>query len=166
MIMRRMFLALCLVVVSTIAFAQNETPGGSIKGTITNGDNKPVVAATVRLKGTKKATLTNNEGSFVIENIPPGNYSVEITSIGYQTYEKEITVTSTATTDVSIRLSDGSTQLAEVIVSAGRTRESIDEVPSSVTIVGLKTLQQNLNITSNLGDILETGYLVWLPAQD
>ena len=50
-------------------------------------------------------------------------------------------------TDVTLQLSQTQTQMTEVIVSAGRTRETIDEVPSSVSIVGLKTLQQNINIT-------------------
>lgn len=118
-------------------------------------ENKSAVSATVRLKGAKKTTLTNNEGAFTIENVKPGTYSLEISSIGFQPLEKEVIVSADITTDIAIQLSDAQTQLTEVIVSAGRTRETIDEVPSSVSIVGLKTLQQNSNITTNLGDILE-----------
>src|SRR5688500_14194537 len=152
--MKRLCSTLCLLVLSVIVFAQSETGAGSIKGIITTND-KPAVSATVRLKGAKKATLTNNEGAFLIENVPPGNYSLEVSSVGFQTLEKEVSVTAGSTTDVSIQLSQTQTQLSEVIVSAGRTRETIDEVPSSVSIVGLRTLQQNINITTNLGDILE-----------
>jgi iron complex outermembrane receptor protein len=68
---------------------------------------------------------------------------------------KEVSVTANHITDVSIQLSEAQTELSAVIVSAGRTKETIDEVPSSVSIVGLKTLQQNMSITTNLGDILE-----------
>lgn len=153
--MKGLFATFCLHFLSVFAFAQNENVVGGIKGIITARDNKPAVSATVRLKGTKKATLTNNEGAFSFENILPGNYSLEISNVGYQTLEKEITITTGHITDVAIQLTDTETQLSEVIVSAGRTRETIDEVPSSVSIVGLKTLQQNINITSNLGDILE-----------
>ena len=151
----RLFLAFCLLIFTVSAFAQNESPFGNIKGIIVDSDNKPVVSVTVRLTGTKKATLTNNEGAFAIDNIQPGNYSLEISSVGFERMEKEVSVTANNTTDVSIQLSDAQTQLSEVIVSAGRTKETIDEVPSSVSIVGLKTLQQNINITTNLGDILE-----------
>lgn len=63
--------------------------------------------------------------------------------------EKEVTVTANSTTDISIQLSDAQAQLSEVIVSAGRNKDTIDEVPSSVSIVGLRTLQQNINITTN-----------------
>jgi iron complex outermembrane receptor protein len=153
--MTRLFLAFCLLIFTFSAFAQNESSFGSIKGIIVNSNNKPAVSVTVRVTGTKKATLTNNEGAFTIDKVSPGNYSLEISSVGFQPMDKEVSVTANNTTDVSIQLSDAQTQLSEVIISAGRTKETIDEVPSSVSIVGLKTLQQNISITTNLGDILE-----------
>lgn len=153
--MLRLFLTLCVLTPSLFIFAQIETGAGSIRGTITTNDRQPVVSATVRLKGTKKAALTNNEGVFKLENIQPGKHSIEITAIGYQSSEKEVTVMTGSTADLAIRLSDAQTQLSEVIVSASRTRETIDQIPSSVSIIGLKTLHQNMNITTNLGDILE-----------
>lgn len=153
--MNRLFSTLCLLFLSVISFAQDESAAGSINGIVTTTENKPAVSATVRLKGAKKATLTNNQGAFTIDNIQSGNYSLEISSVGFQSVEKEVTVPANGTTDVTIQLSATPSQLSEVIVSAGRTRETIDEVPSSVSIVGLKTLQQNINITTNLGDILE-----------
>lgn len=153
--MKRLYSTLCLVLLSIISFAQSETGAGSINGTITTRDNKGAALVTVRVKGIKKATLSNNEGRFTIENIQAGSYSLEISSIGFEAIEKEVTVSANNTTDVYIQLSEAQTQLSEVIVSAGRIRETIDEVPSSVSIVGLKTLQQNINITTNLGDILE-----------
>ncbi|MGN6400570.1 MAG: TonB-dependent receptor [Flavisolibacter sp.] len=154
--MTRLFLTFCILALSASSFAQTQNQlTGSIKGIITTSDNKPLVSVTIRLKGTKKAALSNSEGAFTIDNIQPGNYDLEVSSIGYQPLEKEVAVTAGSTTDISIQLSEGPTQLAEVIVSAGRTRETIDEVPSSVSIVGLRTLQQNVNITTNLGDILE-----------
>lgn len=153
--MTRLFSTLCLIVFSVISFAQSENQVGSITGTIKTNENKPAVSATVRLKGTKRATLTNNEGAFTLEDLQPGNYNLAVSIVGYQPLEKEVTVVAGGSADVSFQLLDTQTQLTEVIVSAGRTRETIDEVPSSVSIVGLKTLQQNIYITTNLGDILE-----------
>lgn len=150
--MTRLFLTPCLLLFSVFCFAQEM---GNIKGLITTNDNKPVESATIRLKGTKKSALSNSEGTFTIENLQPGNYVLEISSVGFMPLEKDVTVIANSSTDIAVELTDTPTQLTEVIVSAGRHRETIDEVPSSVTIVGLKTLQQNINITSNLGDILE-----------
>lgn len=155
--MTRLLLSLFVFILSvSSSFAKNE-PGnaGIIKGTVTISDDEPAITATVRLKGTKKAVLTNSEGHFTLENIQPGIYILEISFIGYETVEQQVTVTADNTSSVAIQLPAAKNQLSEVIVSAGRNRETIDEVPSSVSIIGLKTLQQNINISSNLGDILE-----------
>ena len=45
-------------------------------------------------------------------------------------------------------------ELKEIIVSASRQPEILNEVPSSVTILSKKQIQQQLNISSNLSDIL------------
>jgi iron complex outermembrane receptor protein len=149
--MLKLFATILFLTLCSTSFAQTAT----IKGIVTTTDNKPVAAATVRVKGTKKVTITNNEGSFTLENIQAGNHVLEISSVGYKPTEKEVSIVGETITDLRIQLADSDTQLSEIIISAGRNRETIDEVPSSVTIVGLKTVQQNINITTNLGDILE-----------
>ena len=153
--MTRLFMILFLLILSIGSFAQTEKQTGKIKGIITGNDNAPAASATVRLKGNKKAGFTNNEGVFTIDNIQPGNYTIIISCVGYQSLEKEVNVNADSVTEVVIQLNQAKTQLAEVVVSAGRTRETIDQVPSSVSVVGLRTVQQNINITTNLGDILE-----------
>lgn len=45
-------------------------------------------------------------------------------------------------------------ELKEIVVSASRQPEILNEVPSSVTILSKKQIQQQLNISSNLSDIL------------
>lgn len=44
--------------------------------------------------------------------------------------------------------------LGEVVVSATRQIETLDEVPSSITVLPVKLLKEQLQISSNLGDIL------------
>jgi len=151
----RLFLAFCLLILAPALLAQSGTATGTVKGILTSRENKPLASATVRLAGTQKAGITSSEGTFTIEGIRPGTYLLEATSVGYQVFSQELTVTAGTVTELSIQLSDDAGQLTEVIISAGRHRETIDEVPSSVSIVGLKTLQQNINITTNLADIME-----------
>lgn len=45
-------------------------------------------------------------------------------------------------------------ELQEIVVSASRKAEILDEVPSSVTLLSKKQIQQQLSISSNLSDIL------------
>lgn len=153
--MTRLYLVIFLVFISILAFPQAAPNLGSIKGIITDNNNNPVASATIRLSGHKKVVLSNSQGSFALDNLQPGTYTLEISSLGFQPLEKEVLVTGGSSIEISITVAEANTQLQEVIVSAGRTRETIDEVPSSVSIVGLRTLQQNIHITPNLGDILE-----------
>lgn len=91
--MTKLFLALCLVLLSVSSNAQIEIKQtGSIKGIITSGDNKSVVSATVLLNGTKRATFTNNEGAFSIEKVMPGDYQLGVSNVGYQPLEKNVTI--------------------------------------------------------------------------
>ncbi|MBI2284280.1 MAG: TonB-dependent receptor [Bacteroidetes bacterium] len=151
----RLFHVCCLLILSLPIFAQNETGNSSIRGTLINAEHQPIASATVRIKEIRKTTLTNNEGLFIIKNLLPGTYSLHISSVGYLSQERQLTVTTDSIVSLTIQLTSTPAELAEVIVSAGRTRETIDQVPSSVSLVGQKTLQQSMNITTNLGDILE-----------
>lgn len=149
------FLSLLMLSASSL-FAKNGVENtGIIKGTITTSDSKPAVAATVQLKGSKKAVLTNEKGEFSLENIEPGSYELQVSLIGYETLLQSVTVEAGETVTVSRQLATAQKQLSEVIVSAGRTRETIDEIPSSVSIIGTKAIEKNITITTNLGDILE-----------
>ena len=140
-----------LILFVSFSIAQH---GLSLTGTVTTSDQQPASMATVRLKEIKKIELTNQEGAFKFDNIQPGSYTLQISFVGHETIEQTIAVAD-GNTAFSIQLTASKNQLSEVIISAGRNLETIDEVPSSVTILGRKTIEQNLNITTNLGDILE-----------
>ena len=140
-----------LILFVSFSIAQH---GLSLTGIVTTSDQQPASMATVRLKEIKKIVLTNQEGAFKFDNIQPGSYTLQISFVGHETIEQTIAVTD-GNTAFSIQLPASKNQLSEVIISAGRNLETIDEVPSSVTILGRKTIEQNLNITTNLGDILE-----------
>ncbi len=149
---RLCFLSFFMLTIS-LSFAQINT--GIIKGKVITNDNKPAASATIQLKEIKRTVLTNSEGEFHFNNIQPGSYEIEISLVGFETSVIPLKVESDETTTAEIRLSVSKSQLNEVIVSAGRNRETIDEVPSSVSIISLKKLEQNLQITSNLSDILD-----------
>ncbi|SNR40836.1 TonB-dependent receptor [Flavobacterium sp. ov086] len=51
-------------------------------------------------------------------------------------------------------ISSADNELQEIVVSASRKAEILDEVPSSVTLLSKKQIQQQLSISSNLSDIL------------
>ena len=92
MIMSRLFISFCLFTFSLSCFAQQTSAVGSIQGTIRTKENKPLGSATILLRGTKKAVLSDNDGAFTFKIILPGNYTIEITSIGCHSLEIEVSV--------------------------------------------------------------------------
>src|SRR5687767_5638818 len=75
------FLAVCLLLLSTVAFSQNRT----ITGKVTSAENNtPIVGATITVTGTDVATQTDSEGNFSIL-VPPGRNSLTISYVGFPT---------------------------------------------------------------------------------
>jgi len=63
---------------------------GKIAGVVVDADSdNPIPGATVRIIGTDIATQTDVDGEYFIINLPAGTYTVTISSMGYQTIEKE-----------------------------------------------------------------------------
>ncbi|WP_346236649.1 TonB-dependent receptor [Niabella insulamsoli] len=128
---------------------------GVIDGTVKTSDGKPLAAVTITIDGSGQGAITDDAGRFVVYNVPAGMPTIAASSTGFTTQQKQVSLTAGQALTINFVLIEQNQQLEEVVVSAGRTRETIDQIPSSVTVVGLKAIQDNLNITTNLATILE-----------
>lgn len=96
---------------------------------------EPLVGANVIIVGTDFGAATNVEGNFVILNIPPGNYSVKISYIGYQErLINDVQIVVDQTTQLPAELNPESIQVEEVIVTASTPMVQRD-VTSSVSVI-------------------------------
>ncbi|NCI45059.1 TonB-dependent receptor [Sediminibacterium soli] len=150
--MRIVIFIVCLAISPLGVFCQQSV--FTVSGTVTASDGVPAPSVTVRLKENNRTSVTDVNGRYHFSSVPAGSYTLLVSMIGNKPEQKSIQVVNAAV-QANISLESASSQLTEVIVSAGRVRETIDEVPSSVVILGSKTIEQNINITTNLGDILE-----------
>jgi TonB-linked SusC/RagA family outer membrane protein len=67
-----------------------------ISGRVTDENGNPVVGASVALKGTNIGTAANDNGQFVLRiPVQKNNYTLEVSSIGYEKMERAITVSDT-----------------------------------------------------------------------
>lgn len=83
---------------------------GGVKGTIVDSNGEPVIGATVRVDGTNIATVSDIDGSFVLNNVKDGTMTVSF--IGYKTQ----TVKFTAGTPVNVKLEEDTEMLDDVVV--------------------------------------------------
>jgi len=134
----------------TRAFAEGaEENSGLIKGTITTADGQPAAAVTVKLPALKKIATTDDDGVFTMRNIPAGNYTIEISLVGYETITQQVDVSSKKTTPVSITLTLSQTQLQAVTVNTTR-RSYVTEKPSESIRLNARLIEvpQNIAVTN------------------
>lgn len=127
----RCFAVLVLMFLSLGVFAQRQVTGKVISGT----DNAPLGYATVAVKGTKVATLTNADGTFSL-TLPANRNTLVISSVGYEDQE----VDATAGT-VNVTMKARTSALDEIVVT-GYTAQKKKEVTGAVSVVNVKEMKQ------------------------
>lgn len=105
---------------------------GIIRGKVTDAGGEAINGATVLIKGTQNGTSTNEEGNFVLSNVPDGNVTLVITAIGYNAKEMKVLASGGQSVAIDIKLSQGITGLEEVVVVAFGTQKK-REVTGSVS---------------------------------
>src|ERR1700722_6687073 len=71
------------------AFAQY----GSITGVVTSADSKkPIAGASVFLSNSSAGTASRDNGAFTLASLRPGQYTLVVSSLGYQDYDKTVLV--------------------------------------------------------------------------
>lgn len=117
-----MCLLMGLLIVPFATFAQRAEKNGTIKGTITTSDGKPAEAASIILKETKKNALSEEDGSFSIQGIQPGNYELIASLLGYQSVQQTVKIEDGKTTSITLKLNASSKELSEVTISSAHNK--------------------------------------------
>jgi len=145
----------CLLVMSFLLFPLMAEAGqtGKIAGRVTDAaNNEPLISANVLVKETSLGTVTDVDGFYTINNIPPGEYTIVVSFIGYRkTTVSNITVRIDLTTRVDVKLSSEAIQSSDVVVMAERPLVQKDLTSSSVT-VSEKELKRIP--TENIGQVI------------
>lgn len=95
------------------------TFGQSVSGTVLDNDSgEGLIGATVLLKGTNHGTTTDWDGSFSIDGVEDGTYTVVISFTGYDSQESEVTVSGGSADCGETKLGFSSVGLEEINVVA------------------------------------------------
>jgi iron complex outermembrane receptor protein len=151
-----------LVLAKSILMAA-EFSGGNINGRITTSDGKPAEFVTVSIKELSKATRSDEQGQYSLQNIKPGSYTLKVSFIGLASEEKAVIVTGGKTTVIDFTLAETSARLNEVTINARKTLNNTKvsfgkadisplDLPQSTGIVSSQVIQdQQIN---HLGDAI------------
>lgn len=112
---------------ANLALAQNVT------GVVKDSNDAPIVGATVVVKGSKIYTVTDINGQFSF--VPPKDFpfSIRISSTGYKPLD--IQIFELIDEPLELNLADENV-LSEVVVTARRRSETVQEVPIPISVIG------------------------------
>jgi iron complex outermembrane receptor protein len=133
-------------------FGQSNGGNTAISAQVIDADGHALQYATVSVSGSRGG-YTDEQGKYLIKGLAAGSFRVSVSMVGFQTASKDVDVAAGQTTEVSFVLQTG-TSLSEVVVTAGRKAESINEVPSSVSILNSRQVKEQLNINPSVAAIL------------
>ncbi len=123
---------------------------GKIAGKVLDRDSgEPLPGVSILIKGTTTGAATNIQGEFFIINVPPGDYDLRVTLVGYGPVEVEkVRVSIDLTTTVDLELSTETIDMGTITVEAVRPLVEKDITSSRILIAGMQ-------ITSSAVDGLE-----------
>ena len=122
----------------------------TIKGKVVDEKGSPLPGANVYLKGTVLGAMADEDGKFVIQNVPAGSFTLIVHVIGYRVTTEKIQVPQQGTIDVgTIRLESSPIPLEPVVVTASRSEESVQEAVVSVGVIPEQEIRLRNQISLN-----------------
>lgn len=146
--MKKLFLMLLFFCLQ-FSFAQETN---SVSGII-SGDGHQLQLANVHLLGTKYRSVTDSLGYYNFENVPVGNYTLQVSLVGFQTSKKKIDVRKGTVQAYDFELDDTDNQLNEVVVSG--TLKAVKRLESAVPVEVYSPVFFKKNPTPSIYDALQ-----------
>ncbi|MCC6242474.1 MAG: carboxypeptidase-like regulatory domain-containing protein [Gemmatimonadaceae bacterium] len=92
---------------------------GEVRGRVSDASSgAPVVAATIRVQGTRLGALADDSGRYVIPNVPAGSNTIVVQRVGYATETRVLVVRAGVLTTLNVVLRQAAPELAAVKVAA------------------------------------------------
>lgn len=92
-----------------------------LSGTISSGDRSKLIGASIFFEGTSIAAVSEGDGTYYIEDIPTGDYTVEFSYVGYE--DKVLTLSITEDMNLDVELDGTFYELDQIQISDSRLNE-------------------------------------------
>ncbi|WP_026707843.1 TonB-dependent receptor domain-containing protein [Flavobacterium frigidarium] len=131
----RNYLIILIAFFANISFAQN-----SVSGMVQESSKQSIIGANVTVVGSSDGTVTDAQGNFILKTSSKLPFSIEISSVGFES--KKLTITS-KNQKVVVVLSEEDNLLNEIVVSASRTPERVLESPVTIERMGVADIKKS-----------------------
>lgn len=123
----------CIVLLTVAQF--------TIQGTVENSSGELLPSANIAVVNSFAGAISDSNGFYRINNLKPGNYSISVSFVGYETVLKDVVLNSSQTIDFT--LSPNNIMAEEVLIAANLIKEK--------TPVAYTTINKSQIIERNLG---------------
>lgn len=139
---------LLVVAVATISVSQAQVTTSSLVGQVVDSEGQPLpganIVATHEPSGTRYGAVSNMDGRYNLPNMRIGGpYTVQVSFIGFEAKSYTgIVLKLGEPYSLSSTLSDGSTELGEVVISSSRSAELESNKTGTSTSISTKQLSE------------------------
>lgn len=136
---------------------------GTVQGRVVTEGGQALAGAQISVGGTDLGGLTNRSGRYLILNVPVGEHTIQVQSMGYATATATVTVQSGEVTTQDFRLGEEAVALdaLEVTVGSRAAHTAADELPVPVDVYTEAKLveQNNFDFLSTIQQIAPSVYV-------
>lgn len=126
---------------------------GTISGKVTE-QGHPVASASIILKGTSLAGVTDEAGLYTIRNVPFGRYIVATSAVGFEPQSREVSVSANhPAATIDFNLKESVSELQEVVISG--TMKEVSRMDSPVPVEVYTSAFFKANPTPSLFESLQ-----------
>jgi hypothetical protein len=106
---------------------------GTLTGIIIDKDvnNEALAFATVVVKETKNSIMSDENGKYSID-LSPGKYSIEFSFVGYESFEKTITIKAGEVTTINGYIGSGNYTVQDIVLETISKKNSESEITAEV----------------------------------
>lgn len=146
-----MFVSILPLLLPAVLSAQQQTapraPSTVVTGRVVDAAGEPLIGANVLVQGTVLGAATRRDGSFELRQVPRGARVLRVSMIGYETVERAVTVDSARMALADVVLRETAVHTGEVVVTAGRRAQSLEDVPVSMAVFDARDVEQRTLVT-------------------
>ena len=138
--LRKVILSFALLSFLTSAFAVLSPERISLSGNIKDEANgEALIGVTVSIKELKRGSVTNSYGFYSV-SVPKGEYTIEVSYVGYETISKKINLNQPVKLDLELKTA--ANEIKEVVVSSQRKDANITMNRMSSQQVSIATIRK------------------------
>jgi len=120
-------LSLCLLTISLVFSAAAQSTKGTIAGRVLDSSGAVLQKAQIQLQPQNTTVASDAEGEFTVTDLAPGSYKVQISYVGMDPFEQDVTVAAGEIARVEARMQVHS-QNEQILVTAERPRAEAEAI--------------------------------------